>query len=270
MNRALLVGINAYPGDALQGCVNDVANMATFLTEKCGFAAGDIRILTDERATTAEIKNQLKWFVSDVRAGDRILFHYSGHGAQVPITGRANKVNSICEVICPVDFDWSPELMITDQDFVQIFSAIPPGVEFIWVSDSCHSGGLDREAALGPNKRKARRKIPPIDILWKTIIAKEASMAPLGIVSSAATLNGVLIAGCSSEQTCADAYFRDKGYQGALSYFLLKELNESKGTSVSLRELLGRVTADLKESEFPQDPQLDGVDAIEQKPFLGL
>ncbi|MFH1476981.1 MAG: caspase family protein [Verrucomicrobiota bacterium] len=53
MNRALLVGINAYPDAPLRGCVNDVTDMANFLVARRGFAQADIRLLSDRRATTA-------------------------------------------------------------------------------------------------------------------------------------------------------------------------------------------------------------------------
>jgi hypothetical protein len=51
MNRALLVGINSYPGAPLNGCVNDVTDMANFLVDNCNFTMSDIRLLTDARAT---------------------------------------------------------------------------------------------------------------------------------------------------------------------------------------------------------------------------
>ncbi|MFA6233844.1 MAG: caspase family protein, partial [Bacteroidota bacterium] len=84
-DKALLVGINKYPGAPLSGCVNDDLDMAHFVTlaEKCGFDPKTVRLLTDERATTKEILSRLDWLVSDLAPGDRILFQYSGHGAQV-------------------------------------------------------------------------------------------------------------------------------------------------------------------------------------------
>jgi hypothetical protein len=59
MNRALLVGINSYPGNELQGCINDVTDMAEFLVSHCGFNENDIRLLTDSRATTDAITAHL-------------------------------------------------------------------------------------------------------------------------------------------------------------------------------------------------------------------
>ncbi|HEY3116002.1 MAG TPA: caspase family protein, partial [Chloroflexota bacterium] len=75
MNRALLVGINAYPGAPLNGCVNDVTDMASFLVKPCGFAMGDIRLVTDSRATKTAIVDRLGWLLTGLQKGDRILFH---------------------------------------------------------------------------------------------------------------------------------------------------------------------------------------------------
>jgi metacaspase-1 len=42
MNRALLVGINRYPSAPLNGCINDIEDMAKFLVDKCVFTKSDI------------------------------------------------------------------------------------------------------------------------------------------------------------------------------------------------------------------------------------
>jgi len=58
MKKALLVGINRYPDprNELQGCVNDVRQMADTLKTRYGFPGdGNMRILTDARATTKAI-----------------------------------------------------------------------------------------------------------------------------------------------------------------------------------------------------------------------
>ena len=55
MDKALLIGINKYPNCPLNGCVNDVNDMANFLVQQYKFNPDNIRMLTDERATTAAI-----------------------------------------------------------------------------------------------------------------------------------------------------------------------------------------------------------------------
>jgi hypothetical protein len=61
MKRALLIGINQYPGQPLNGCVNDITDMADLLVSSQGFATDDIRLLSDDRATADAIRDRIKW-----------------------------------------------------------------------------------------------------------------------------------------------------------------------------------------------------------------
>src|SRR5260221_14636386 len=112
MNRALLVGINAYPGIPLRGCVNDIKNVAAFLSTNCGFAKNDIRLLADERATTQAILDRMAWLIDGAQPGDRLVFQFSGHGSRVGFRNDAGSVDSQDEIICPVDIDWTESHMI--------------------------------------------------------------------------------------------------------------------------------------------------------------
>ena len=49
MDKALLIGINLYPGCPLYGCCNDVDNIRRILIECCGFKPENIIILKDGR-----------------------------------------------------------------------------------------------------------------------------------------------------------------------------------------------------------------------------
>src|SRR5512134_298948 len=102
--KAFLVGINRYPDprNNLKGCVNDVLLMAKTLREQFGFAGPtDIKLLTDERATTANIRKGLEWLVGDASPGDSLVFHYSGHGAQVRDVDGDELSDNLDEILCP-------------------------------------------------------------------------------------------------------------------------------------------------------------------------
>ena len=263
-DRALLVGINTYPGAPLAGCINDVLDMARFITSSAiQFDPKAVRLLTDGRATTREIMARLEWLVTGLRPGDRILFHYSGHGAQVATRDKKGEVDGLDEVICPVDFDWSDAHLIRDKQFHTLFDCIPVGVTAVWISDSCHSGDLEKDAA-GLGGRRVKAFPMPEDIGWRIEAAKLAGFTgpahpPLP--------NIALISGCKSNQTSADANFNGRP-NGALTYFLLRALQTPGGLSVPLTEIGNKVRVTLRENNYEQVPQVEGPEAATSKCFL--
>lgn len=268
MDRALLVGINAYPGAPLAGCVNDVTDMAAFLTAKCGFAADSIRLLTDERATTAGILERLNWLLGGLTVGDRVMFHYSGHGTQVAQRDGSGSVNSLDDAICPVDFDWTEPHMILGKQFKQLFAGVPQGVEFVWVSDSCHSGDLDRMLPRpGGSTAVQRFLVPPADLAWRAITAIENKIAPTDFVHATDGLNLALVSACKSDQTAADARFGGRP-NGALTYYLLQTLNAPKSLAKPLTAVVSAVRAALKKAHYAQEPQMAGAQATMGRAFL--
>lgn len=230
---ALLVGINAYPGCPLQGCVNDIMDMTGYLVGPKKFNKGGIHLLTDRRATTGNIWAGLTDLVRLANPGDRVVFHYSGHGAQNETTTPNLEPDGLDEVICPVDFDWTPEHMITDKQFHALFASFKPGVRFYWVSDSCHSGDLTKGLpSVAATRRHDRSKAYPVPacVQYRHEVARElglkAHKAP-GIAINKGLVNGVLevgyIPGCKDNQTSADTSFNGRP-NGALTGYLLQTL----------------------------------------------
>jgi len=158
--RGLLIGINNYPDEAsrLEGCVNDVFLMSSVLQE-IGFDADDIRVVLDERATRAAISERIDWLLDGTADGQERLLYYSGHGAQLPDYNAAEKIDHVDECLVPYDFHWTQDSAITDDDFLQYYSALPYAAKFFAIFDCCHSGGLTRDGA-----RKIRAMVPPDDI----------------------------------------------------------------------------------------------------------
>ena len=105
--KALLVGINDYKGVSdLRGCVNDILDMHFSLRSLFNFQTREIRVLTDSRATKANIIHRLKWLVDGAKPGDFLVFHFSGHGSQIRDRDGDELVDHLDELICPYDMDW--------------------------------------------------------------------------------------------------------------------------------------------------------------------
>jgi hypothetical protein len=231
--------------------------MAEYLVQYQKFADADIRLLTDDRATTMAILDHLAWLIDGAQPGDRILFHYSGHGATFAGRGASGEIDHVDDVICPVDFNWTPELMIEDADFLSIFAEMPEGVFLTWISDSCHSGHLDRDIPAMPRQPKAYPV--PADIAWRL---RTADAEGLSVPKS--VFPGQFIPGCRSDQASDDAFINGT-YQGALTSHLLAQLRAMDGRSVAA--VVDATARQLTLDGYDQQPVADG-ERIGQ-PMLG-
>lgn len=170
----LFVGINAYSGGItpLKGCVNDAMKMREAMTTKFGFKMADTTLLTDADATRDGILNNLKKYQAVAGAGDIFVFHYSGHGTLFPdkfseekdetklIYMEAPDDNGVMEVVYERDrYDsaivpYDARLrtsgkpwrnLILDDELYEILGGITrKGAQVVLISDSCHSGSIDR------------------------------------------------------------------------------------------------------------------------------
>jgi len=247
--KALLVGINRYPDPSkeLRGCVNDVLLMRETLTRHYGFTdPGGIRILTDHRATTAAILEGLAWLVDGVASGDSLVFHYSGHGSQVP-DRNGDERDGLDEILCPYDLDWAHPL--TDDDLAAAVAPIPKGALLTVILDCCHSGtGLREPSRNGAGIRP--RYLPHL----AEPVAFPRPVRRFG--ASVAKTNAVLLAACRDDQTSADAFIGGK-YRGAHTWFLCQSLRNADWNS-TYRDLVSATGAALSRAGFDQAPQLAG------------
>jgi hypothetical protein len=258
--RALMAGINAYQGAPLSGCVNDVETMRSLLkTPAYGFSDGDMRVLKDGEADTSSILDGLRWLAS---AGPNTLvyFHFSGHGTQVP-TGDPGEPDGLAEVICPSDFDWSPDKMITDKQMFDTLSKLPPSVVFNWTSDSCHSGGLERSLLFNPYRPRTMSMPDGMVALIKRARAKRA-MKKRGIVNG--SLDVGFASACRSDQTASDTFIDGKPC-GAMTYYFAQALR-TMPRGASLSDIISETRKNLSRNGYAQVPQAEGARA--GKPFL--
>ncbi len=272
MKKALLVGINRYPDprNELKGCVNDVRQMAGTLMERYGFP-GDagMRVLTDARATTKAILEGLAWLIAGASPGDSLVFHYSGHGSQVPDKNGDETIDRRDEILCPYDLDWKHPL--TDDDLAAACAGVPRGVLLTVILDCCHSGtGLRdfiRPCGVPPSDVPDRHRfLPHPETSHPAPRDPRPRPAARRFGVGATRTNAVLIAACRDDQTSADAWI-DGGHHGALTYHLCRTLGNG-ARDLTCRAVVSATGIALARAGFDQVPQLEGPARLLAAPIL--
>ncbi len=300
MKKALLVGINRYPDprNELKGCVNDVRQMADTLKSRYGFVGdGKMRILTDARATTKAILDGLAWLTAGASPGDSLVFHYSGHGSQVPDRNGDETTDRLDEILCPFDLDWDHPL--TDDDLAAACAGIPTGALLTVILDCCHSGtGLRDYALAGIGHHMPGLAFSANPVSSGSAIPRGNFVRPCGVPPSDAPdrhrflphpemphaaqqrprrparrfgisvtrTNAVLIAACRDDQTSADAWIAG-GYHGAHTYYLCRAL-AAGARDMTYRSLVSAVGNALSRAGFDQVPQLEGPARLIENPVF--
>jgi hypothetical protein len=270
VQKALIVGINAYPSSPLQGCVNDARDMEAMLKQHFGFT--DVQMLLDGQATTANIKNALNWLVQGAVPGDVLFFHYSGHGSQIRDTADPDsEPDGLDEIICPVDLDWNTKL-ITDDYMKWVFDQVPAGVNLTVFLDSCNSGGaLDQADVYQPLGLGEARVVDESG----RYLAPPAHLAPLleglmpktrSVQSRDVNATGLLITGCQSQQTSADAYIGGR-YNGAATYSLISSM-KAANYNLDYKTLVEKMNDYMVRSGYSQRPELNGSPTLYADKFL--
>lgn len=271
--KALCAGINLfrnYPSATLQGCVNDAHDMSALLQKLLGFQSGDITVLTDAKATKANIMKNLREMVDGAKIGKYayLVFSLSSHGTQVPdLSG--DEPDRADEAFCPYDLaqsgnQWDKNHIIVDDELRDLFVQVPDNVLLEVYLDTCHSGtGLKAIDML--LDRRPRYLPPPSLEAFKDVENKRPRGLRHGLHEKGVTQQ-ILWAACRSDQTSADANIAG-GWHGAFTYFFCKEMYACNNT-LSRKELLARIRADLTAGHYSQTPQLE-VDAIRLAKAIG-
>ena len=110
---ALLVGINQYSAsNNLNGCITDVELQKELLIHRFGFQPEDVLTLTDRQATREKIETAfVEHLGKQARAGDVVVFHFSGYGSQVKVPSESaqneeqstSSENNLVNSLVPVD-----------------------------------------------------------------------------------------------------------------------------------------------------------------------
>lgn len=256
--RALLVGINAYPGSKatdfktrglwyrLRGAVNDVELQRELLVHRFGFHPDDILVLTDQAATREQILNAfeqhlIQWAQSDQ---DVVVFHYSGHGSTV-IDPNQVFSDGLNGTLVPVD-GFLPDRFpqgggevndITAGTLFLLREALGRKTKNVtFILDSCYSGAGVRGNLIArsrPGQFDLRGATPKtkLEVSQKEVEYQERWLKTLGLSEDqwierrrTNQVGGVAIFAAQRNQQALDAAFAPDVHAGLFTYALTRQL----------------------------------------------
>ena len=261
---ALCIGINNYPGTYmdLEGCVNDANDWAQMLGSR-GFA---VTLLLDAQATKAGMVAAFQKIIADAVAGDVVAITFSGHGTYQRDTD-GDEADGIDEALCPYDVQTHDAALI-DDEIHALLGARQDGVHLVLISDSCHSGTVNREmpgqrAAIRPRFLPLANWMSAHHLFGQTTGAPQP-FAPTHVGQSAfagndVDLGEVLLAGCEEGDNhySYDATIASRP-NGAFTYHALRVLKTLPETATYADWHAALTPACLPTSDYPQTPQLVG------------
>jgi Caspase domain/Domain of unknown function (DUF4384) len=168
---ALLIGIGQYQDNlhipTLEGPPNDVAAMRAVLVRRWGFLPQDIVALVNDKASRANIMQELAALSKRSKPDDEIVVYFSGHGTSALDSINRNQlaVPHGSGAFLPFDFTTgnpdNAKLIVGRRDLVPVFKQLEQARRKLWViSDSCYTGNAVRSANLASRERLPERMIP--------------------------------------------------------------------------------------------------------------
>lgn len=269
--RVLLIGIDHYPDQPLQGCVNDIDAFEQLLLSEVAVPASAITKLVaphqSRPGALAPTKRQIVEALQalsgpEVEPGDRVLIYYAGHGTQRYFS----QAETNYEAMVPVDYGGDPSRLLFDFELNPLLQQIVEKTQDLTVIlDCCNSAGVSRFATFEDEPLPGRaRFLSSIDQAGKPL-----PVPPAGAVRG--TLRGVpellsrctILAAAQADELAeeVDAATANGTSHGALSYCLLELLNgELKGRARELRwaDLWSPLRARLRQVSSGQTPELLG------------
>ncbi len=251
--RALVVGINTYPGfgpeSQLVGAVRDARALAEMLIERYRFPPEHVSALVDEQATRAGILEALAKLREGLRSDDHLVVFFSGHGSRM--TDReGDEGDGLDETLVPFDsgrLDGENRDITDDEinDWAAGALEVTPHVTLIF--DCCHSATMHRPGwkvrSVPPDLRPVE-ELPPSPILvWRDV---ETGPRPL------------IVAACLDDERAYELpRSASREARGALSLHLTEALRAAR-SEMTWREIFDQTAARLALEHLDQHPQISG------------
>ena len=153
-SHALIVGVDKYPNlpktAQLKYAVNDADGIKQTLVDFYGFPESNVTVLTNEKATLANILQALDQLSdrSRIRADDRILIYFSGHGQTVRDSAGVDR-GFLIPTDAKIDFDNPTDISAYEKTCLpmqEVWNRLDasPAKHVAVIADACFSGLLTR------------------------------------------------------------------------------------------------------------------------------
>ena len=252
---ALVIGIGDYPANSGWHKINgdkDIPLVQEILLSN-HFEKRDIVTLQNEQATCSKIKAELEKIITQVRVGDDVYIHFSGHGQQITDLN-GDEPDSLDESWVPYDAQFAYKKgiyegqnhLVDDQinAYLQrIRREIGDDGKLVFVSDACHSGDNSRE---DKEKQEGIRGTSDAFIIPQT--------RPVNF-SRQLTIDWIVISACQSSESNRE--YKGKGSLTQTMYALREKLSQL--SSLELDEQLKEYVD--KNMPFSQTPYVEYNDA---------
>lgn len=290
--HALLIGIDFYfphklEGGSyrnLRGCVRDINHVENYLKNTFNLSPDQIIKLTATASDNPEqpqespellptyqnIVAKFKELTAKAKPQDQVYIHYSGHGGRAKtIFPNIKGIYGLDEGLVPTDIGQENSQYLRDLEFAQLLQEmVNKELVVTLVLDSCHSGGAvrdkedDRVRAGGFIDMTSR----PTDSLVTSLQQLEENWNKSTENNRNITVtNGLLpepqgytlIAACRDHESAFEDIFEGTERNGALTYFMLKALQEF-GTEIYSQDLFNRIYNFVHNRFEQQTPMLIG------------
>ncbi|MBD2043695.1 caspase family protein [Microcoleus sp. FACHB-672] len=262
---ALLVGINQYTSQPLEGCLNDIELQRNLLVHRFGFNPKDVYILTDKEATREGMLGAFEeHLIKQAKPGDVVVYHYSGHGSLIrdpnPIIVEPGK-EGMNGTFVPVDGNLPagyPEVGGAVQDIMGhtlflLMSALNTENVTV-VLDSCFAGGATREARVRSREGGKNILVSADEKTYQQQWLSRLNMSPEEFVKGYRTgvAKGVVLAATAPEQLARE--INVNGFlSGIFTYLLTHFLWQEDG---NIERIFPKIQPEIPET-FAQDPRYE-------------
>ncbi|MCQ2391656.1 MAG: caspase family protein, partial [Kiritimatiellae bacterium] len=173
----LFVGVDTYaiPGvSQLSGAVADAVNMRERFTRWGYCRAANAVLLTNALATVTAVRQALTNLAATVKVGDVVVYYQAGHGKQI-------SDNDVAIV--------EHDALYSDAELAADLSRFTAGVKVVVMADTCHSGGLFREAVSGATFDLAARVRARMSEVRPVVRPTARAVArPIGVQATSAAI----------------------------------------------------------------------------------